>query len=68
MAEDPKHQTMRRNFNNLHIKRGILYRKSQDNEQEISQLVLPSVYRNQVLQGLHNDIGHPGKNKERVFS
>ena len=42
------------------MKRGILFRKVQYADREIEQLVLPSQYRNEVLNGLHNDVGHPG--------
>ena len=63
IASDPKHQTMKRHFKNFHIIRGLLYRKHHDNEQEINQLVLPTSFKTQVLQGLHNDVGHPGKDR-----
>jgi len=63
LSDDPKHQTMSRNFKNFHMIRGILHRKTQDNGKEINQLVLPSCYKAQVLQGLHNDVGHPGKER-----
>ena len=44
----------------LFLKRGVLYRKREENEQEIHQLVLPAQNRVEALNGLHNDIGHPG--------
>ena len=52
---------MKKQFKNLTIKRGILYRKLHANDEEIEQLVLPECYRGLVLRGLHNDVGHPGR-------
>ena len=51
---------MKKHFKNVVMKRGILFRKLMENEEEIEQLVLPTGYRNEVLKGLHNDVGHPG--------
>ena len=50
---------MKRNFENFRMKRGILYRLSEKTE----QLVVPTKYRAEVLTGLHNDVGHPGKDR-----
>ena len=58
-----KHQTMRRHFNKFKMIRSLLYRTVQENGKDVNQLVLPSIYKEQVLQGLHNDIGHPGKDR-----
>jgi len=63
ISSNPKHQTMNRNFKHFHMIRGILYRKTEDNGQQVNQLVLPSAFTHQVLQGLHNDVGHPGKDR-----
>lgn len=54
------HLTMSRHFSQFRIKRG---RDTQENGEQVSQLVLPEVYRKQVLQGLHSDLGHPGKDR-----
>ena len=48
---------------NLRMKRGILYRRSTMEEDEVLQLVLPSVMINQVLKAVHNDLGHPGSER-----
>ena len=52
-----------RTFNNLEMIRGVLYRKIVENEENKQQLVLPKVYIEEVLRGLHNDMGHPGREK-----
>ena len=54
---------MSKTFNNLKMIRGILYREIKDGENTIQQLGLPTVYRKTVLQGLHNDVGHPGRDR-----
>ena len=44
--------------------RGILYREVNDDDNiTLQQLVLPKVYHKTVLQGLHNDVGHPGQDR-----
>ena len=55
--------TMKKQFKNLKMKRGILYRTVKEEEIEIEQLVLPECYRKEVLKGLHNDVGHPGQER-----
>lgn len=54
---------MKRQFKTLKIKRGILFRTVTENDETIEQLVLPHCYREQVLHGLHNDVGHPGRDR-----
>jgi len=51
---------MRKQFKSFFVRRGILFRKVKNDTEEIEQLVLPEVYREEVLRGLHSDIGHPG--------
>jgi len=55
--------TMKRQFKHFKMRRGVLYRLVQADEGTIEQLVLPEVYRKDVLRGLHDDIGHPGKER-----
>ncbi|KAL4233166.1 hypothetical protein ACF0H5_007851 [Mactra antiquata] len=59
-TEGRKHLCMRKQFNNLVIKRGILYRQVHRENEQVIQLVVPSTYWKEVLTGLHDDIGHPG--------
>ena len=51
---------MKKQFKNLFTKRGLLFRRVRDGEQEIQQLVLPLCYKQDVLKGLHDEVGHPG--------
>lgn len=64
-----RHQTdkldviMRKNFKYFSMKRGVLYREVKEGESSITQLVLPAIYRETALSGLHDDIGHPGRDR-----
>jgi len=55
--------TMKKNFKNFKMIRGLLYREIETEGQKTKQLVLPNQYRQEALQGLHNDIGHPGRDR-----
>ena len=63
MLNGPEHNAMRRNFESLKLVRGVLYREVNVDGESRQQLVLPSVYRTQVLKGLHDEIGHPGRDR-----
>ena len=54
---------MKKNFDNLKMIRGLLYRVIKDKEETINQLIMPECYRNNILQGIHNELGHPGKDR-----
>ena len=54
---------LRKTFNHLVMKRGVLYRKVQQEGGILEQLVLPECYRKEVLKGLHDDVGHPGRDR-----
>lgn len=56
-------QIMRKSFQYLKMIRGVLYREVKDDNNTIQQLVLPKVYHRTVMQGLHNDVGHPGRDR-----
>ena len=50
-----------RQWDKLVLRDGVLYRKSKVSENNFRfQLVLPSPYRDEALQGVHDDVGHPG--------
>ncbi len=55
--------TMKNNFHNFRVTRGILYRDIVENDDVIQQLVLPEIYRKKALEGLHDEIGHPGRDR-----
>ena len=50
-------------FSSLKLVRGVLYRETQVDSEKKNLLVLPSCFIEQVLTGLHNDMGHPGKDR-----
>ncbi|XP_033739072.1 uncharacterized protein LOC117326432 [Pecten maximus] len=52
-----------RNFDSLRLKRGVLYRDAIIDGKPREQLVLPARYIKDVLQGQHDDLGHPGRYK-----
>ena len=52
---------MIRNFKNFRMRRGILYR--QIDEENIDQLVIPDYYRQEKLTSLHDNVGHPGRER-----
>ena len=43
--------------------RGVLYRKIHEDDRIKQQMVLPKAFIESVLKGLHDDMGHPGKDK-----
>ena len=63
LASDPETKQFLRIFNQLHIRRGVLYRITEKDGEEVSQLVLPSAFRKQALKGLHDDMGHLGRDR-----
>ena len=54
---------MKRHFKHFIMKRGVLYRNLTVEGETIEQLVLPPCYRKEVLKGLHNEVGHPGRDR-----
>ena len=56
-------QQFLKEFHYLSLRRGVLYRVTHIDIQENHQLVLPQEYRYLAMKGLHNDVGHMGRNK-----
>ena len=54
---------MYRTFRSLKLIKGVLYRESENDCEKRNQLALPCCYMDQILSGLHNDMGHPGKDR-----
>ena len=52
-----------RNLDKLVMINGVLFRRKQNDSQEINQLLVPSSCVEKVLHGLHDDIGHPGRDR-----
>ncbi|PVD33987.1 hypothetical protein C0Q70_05249 [Pomacea canaliculata] len=57
------HRALQQEFNKLTMKKGVLHRRVTVGEQEKEQLVVPSRYIRTVLECLHNDAGHPGRDR-----
>jgi len=55
--------TMKKQFRKFKMKRGILFRQVLDEGNTIEQLVVPQGYREEILKGIHNDMGHPGQER-----
>ncbi len=70
-GEKPRHQRFRepetdillREWDHLQMIRGVLYRVTQVHGEERRQLVLPDKYRQTALTGLHDDVGHMGRDR-----
>ena len=58
---DTETQTLLREWDRLKIIRGVLYRVVIYKDQERKQLVLPEDFRQQALEGLHDDVGQLGR-------
>ena len=56
-------QLMKKKFDSLTLRRGVLYREVRNKNDKTYQLVLPQCYIEDVLRGLHTDIGHPGRDR-----
>ena len=52
-----------REWGKLVLKSGIVYRRSQVNNQNVLQLILPSGMKEEVIAGLHDDVGHMGEDR-----
>ena len=63
MSRNVQTQVLSQEFNKMVLKDGVIYRKCQIKDQDRCQLVLPSEYREAVLKGLHDDAGHPGRDR-----
>ena len=61
-TNSPKLGQYKREWNNLILQKGILYRQARPRESDetLLQLVLPPAYREVALKGCHNEVGHLG--------
>ena len=50
-------------WDKLFTDQGVLHRKVSLNGQEFQQVVLPSVFHDEVFQALHDDLGHEGRDR-----
>ena len=61
--EPPACQKVLKDWDNLFLKDNILYRKHSLSGTDIIQLLLPEVYRDIALAGLHDEAGHQGRDR-----
>jgi len=64
----PEDNAMLRSFDHLRLKRGALYREVKTESETVSQLVLPKSLVKEALTGLHDDIGHPGRDRTMALT
>jgi transposase InsO family protein len=62
-SESSQAQALLKEFGHFVLKDNILYRKHEVDGQATFQLVLPSKYWKDALKGLHDDVGHPGRDR-----
>ena len=62
-SETAEVQKYLRVYKKLELNNDVLYKTSTHDGQRVKQLVLPECFRQVALEGIHNDIGHPGKEK-----
>jgi len=58
-----EHVALFRTFRSLKMIRGVLYREIVEDGKNKKQLVLPAFYVEQALKGVHDDMGHPGRDR-----
>lgn len=61
--ESPDVQKLINQREKLILKDGVLYRKIVDDGNDVLQCVIPFKQRKAVFQSLHDDMGHPGRDK-----
>ena len=62
-AESELVQRYLKEWKKFEIKNEVLYRNTELDGKAVSQLVLPSCYKDVVLSGLHDDVGHQGRDR-----
>ncbi|XP_048240817.1 uncharacterized protein LOC124120015 [Haliotis rufescens] len=55
--------TLLKSFQHFQLKRGVLYRVIKTEGEDQEQLVLPTRCRSAVLRSLHDNVGHPGRDR-----
>jgi hypothetical protein len=54
---------LKRQFSHLHFINDVLHRQVTNNDKVQQQIALPPAHVNTVLEAMHNDMGHPGKDR-----
>ena len=52
-----------REYTRLFIDKGILYRTAKIDGQKVQQIVIPESHRTDAFKGVHDEVGHSGKDK-----
>jgi transposase InsO family protein len=60
---DSEMTTLLKTFDHFQLTRGVLYGITKLNEEECHQLVLPSRCRSAAMRSLHDNVGHPGRDR-----
>ena len=63
LPSSPETQLLLNNFDRLVLENGVLCRKINFESENKLQIVLPSCFRQTALRGLHDDIGHHGRDR-----
>jgi transposase InsO family protein len=63
ISDHPELKPYLRVFDALTLRSGVLYRKLHQEDDILWQLVLPTAYRQQALEGLHDRMGHLGRDR-----
>jgi len=62
-SETTQVQKLLREWNRLFLEEGVLYRSASHDGQTVNQLVLPTSQQTIAFNGIHSEVGHPGKAK-----
>ncbi|XP_028254301.1 uncharacterized protein LOC114429891 [Parambassis ranga] len=63
-TDNPELARLRREAGKLSVRNGLLYRFSKrPSGEEVSQLLLPSEFREMVMRAMHDDLGHLGQER-----
>ena len=63
IAFSPDFKVYLRDWDRMEMKEGVLYRKKRSRDNTIYQLVLPLTHRKEALAGLHDQVGHMGRER-----
>ena len=61
--ETPEVRRYLRDWNKLRLRNNVLYRSTSVSGQEYDQLIVPSTIKDTILQSLHDDMGHQGRDR-----
>lgn len=61
--ESTQVQRYLREWKKFELRKDVLYRTTELDGKRVEQLVLPTVFKDVVLRGLHDDVGHQGRDR-----